>query len=102
MAWDFDFANWIRKKCKKYTDSVALNGVPVNYPKVVDGTWRVYNPVTGGYVDTGESPGKDGLTPHVGDNGNWYIGDTDTGTSVEVDNIEFLSNVDIQEIINNL
>lgn len=24
-------------------------------------------------------PGKDGTTPHVGDNGNWYIGDTDTG-----------------------
>lgn len=27
--------------------------------------------------------GEDGLTPHIGDNGNWYIGDTDTGkTSV--------------------
>lgn len=25
------------------------------------------------------SPGKDGLTPHIGDNGNWYLGDTDTG-----------------------
>lgn len=24
-------------------------------------------------------PGKDGITPHIGDNGNWYIGDTDTG-----------------------
>lgn len=24
-------------------------------------------------------PGKDGTTPHIGDNGNWYIGDTDTG-----------------------
>lgn len=23
--------------------------------------------------------GKDGTTPHIGDNGNWYIGDTDTG-----------------------
>lgn len=23
--------------------------------------------------------GKDGVTPHIGDNGNWYIGDTDTG-----------------------
>ena len=23
--------------------------------------------------------GKDGLTPHIGDNGNWYIGDVDTG-----------------------
>lgn len=23
--------------------------------------------------------GTDGVTPHIGDNGNWYIGDTDTG-----------------------
>lgn len=23
--------------------------------------------------------GTDGLTPHIGDNGNWYLGDTDTG-----------------------
>lgn len=23
--------------------------------------------------------GADGVTPHIGDNGNWYIGDTDTG-----------------------
>lgn len=23
--------------------------------------------------------GKDGVTPHIGDNGNWFIGDTDTG-----------------------
>lgn len=25
--------------------------------------------------------GKDGTTPHIGSNGNWYIGDTDTGVS---------------------
>lgn len=24
-------------------------------------------------------PGDDGITPHIGDNGNWFIGDTDTG-----------------------
>lgn len=24
-------------------------------------------------------PGKDGITPHIGDNGNWFIGETDTG-----------------------
>jgi hypothetical protein len=23
--------------------------------------------------------GEDGITPHIGDNGNWFIGDTDTG-----------------------
>ena len=25
------------------------------------------------------SPGADGITPHIGENGNWYIGSTDTG-----------------------
>ena len=25
--------------------------------------------------------GKDGITPHIGENGNWFIGDEDTGTS---------------------
>ena len=25
------------------------------------------------------SPGADGITPHIGDNGNWYIGSADTG-----------------------
>lgn len=25
------------------------------------------------------TPGANGTTPHIGDNGNWYLGDTDTG-----------------------
>lgn len=25
--------------------------------------------------------GKDGITPHIGENGNWFIGDKDTGVS---------------------
>ena len=25
------------------------------------------------------APGKDGVTPHIGNNGNWYLGDQDTG-----------------------
>lgn len=32
----------------------------------------------GGKGDTGAT-GADGITPHIGDNGNWYLGDTDTG-----------------------
>lgn len=27
--------------------------------------------------------GKDGLTPHIGENGNWWVGDTDTGVSAK-------------------
>jgi hypothetical protein len=38
-----------------------------------------------GSSDTGikalGTPGQDGLTPYIGDNGNWFIGDTDTGVS---------------------
>lgn len=29
----------------------------------------------------GTLKGTDGTTPHIGENGNWYIGDTDTGVS---------------------
>ena len=28
---------------------------------------------------SGEFDGADGITPHIGANGNWYLGDTDTG-----------------------
>lgn len=35
-------------------------------------------PVKGKDYFDGE-PGDDGITPHIGDNGNWFIGDTDTG-----------------------
>ena len=28
-------------------------------------------------------PGEDGLTPYIGGNGNWWIGDTDTGVSAQ-------------------
>lgn len=31
---------------------------------------------------TGE-PGKDGLTPHIGENGNWWIGEEDTGVKAQ-------------------
>ena len=28
--------------------------------------------------ESGEFDGADGITPHIGDNGNWYIGSVDT------------------------
>lgn len=64
-------------------------------PKWGEGDW-LYNPDNGNVglctsrtdnVDgsghasityTGTLKGTDGTTPHIGDNGNWYIGDTDT------------------------
>ena len=32
-----------------------------------------------GQPGTNGKDGVDGITPHIGDNGNWFIGDTDTG-----------------------
>jgi hypothetical protein len=37
----------------------------------------------GGNGSNGGNPSKDGITPHIGENGNWYIGTTDTGVSAE-------------------
>ena len=32
---------------------------------------------------TGGGSGADGITPHIGENGNWFIGETDTGVRAE-------------------
>lgn len=51
---------------------------------------------TGADGQQGE-PGNDGLTPFIGENGNWWIGETDTGTSasgLSGDGIETYDNVD--------
>lgn len=32
---------------------------------------------------TGGSAGADGITPHIGANGNWFLGDTDTGVQAQ-------------------
>ena len=37
--------------------------------------------VAGGVVGQKGEPGKDGLTPFIGNNGNWWIGGLDTGVS---------------------
>lgn len=35
--------------------------------------------VTAEVIHVKGADGADGITPHIGDNGNWYLGDTDTG-----------------------
>lgn len=46
------------------------------FVKTVNGT----PPDENGNVEvSGSGSGKDGITPHIGENGNWWIGDTDTG-----------------------
>lgn len=36
-----------------------------------------------GAPGTPGQPGANGITPHIGTNGNWYIGDTDTGVQAQ-------------------
>lgn len=55
-----------------------------------NGHWMAWDKETGNYVDTGVmatgkqgEAGSNGMTPHIGDNGNWWIGNTDTGTKAQ-------------------
>lgn len=44
------------------------------------GKWELWDTMKNAYVATEYTAiGTDGITPHIGDNGNWYIGSTDTG-----------------------
>lgn len=62
------------------------------YPKIDDSTnhWLVWDASSGQFVDTGISAagpkgdkGDDGVSPHVGQNGHWFVGDVDTGVSAQ-------------------
>ena len=46
------------------------------------GSWfEVYARCENGDQEESGTPGADGITPHIGSNGNWFIGETDTGVS---------------------
>ena len=72
------------KKSKSYTDSVALYGVPINYPTInpTTLTWQFFNPTIPGYVDTPYT--AIGQTPQIGTNNNWWISGFDTGVPINV------------------
>ena len=62
------------------------------YYWTVNGEWLLNSgnkiPVTGEKGDKGDkgdigTAGGDGLTPYIGDNGNWWIGTTDTGVKAQ-------------------
>lgn len=56
-----------------------LDGVTVTVQnKDVQQSAKVKNGKDGKPGKNGD-PGADGITPHIGENGNWHIGDTDTG-----------------------
>lgn len=50
----------------------------VQYSRDGGKTWQNLIAVVDLKGDKGD-PGADGVTPHIGDNGNWYLGTTDTG-----------------------
>lgn len=58
-----------------------LRDIAAHPPIPGDGVWQLWDSDAGAYKDS-ELPlpsGADGITPHIGDNGNWYLGDEDTG-----------------------
>lgn len=66
-----------------------LRDIAAHPPIPGDGVWQLWNSDTGAYEDS-ELPlpsaggtGADGITPHIGDNGNWYLGDKDTGVAAK-------------------
>lgn len=66
------------------TYTVALTDGTTSTFTVYNGNDGAQGPAgaTGARGATGATgaPGADGVTPHIGDNGNWFIGETDTGT----------------------
>ena len=54
-----------------------------NFSQLLDAVKGEINSAIEDAVASGEFKGDDGVTPHIGSNGNWYIGDTDTGISAK-------------------
>jgi len=69
---------------KKYTNSVALNGVPINYPQIDSGNqhWKIFNPVTNTYTDTGVV--ARGVSPRIdGTSKRWLVWSDSTNAYVD-------------------
>ncbi len=64
-------------------DAAALANTAASHaPCIINGYWYIWDSDNAEYVTTGvAATGDDGVTPHIGENGNWYIGDTDTGVA---------------------
>ena len=61
--------------------SQKIYGITVGTP-LPKPDWKQNDPKKGDYIKNKPESlgqGEDGITPHIGDNGNWFIGETDTG-----------------------
>lgn len=85
-AGDLHTSTSARIACRH--SALSGSGLPANpdsdvYAQIME---LLNNNGTGG-GENGKD-GEDGTTPHIGDNGNWWLGDTDTGVSATVDTTE--------------
>ena len=73
MAWNYDFASWIRKKARIYTDSVvSIGGTLTAITRQPDGHLTItYTRTTGSSIvfDAGIIP--DGETPELREDSGW-------------------------------
>lgn len=74
---EIDSGKKMAQSVREDADSGKFNGPPGKSPKIIDGNWYVWDDNAKAYVDTGIYSGGD--APFIGDNGNWYVGQTDTG-----------------------
>ena len=64
--------------------AAADTSAATHAPCIINGIWYVWNESQQQYVSTDiAATGADGVTPHIGVNGNWYIGAIDTGVAAQ-------------------
>ena len=64
--------------------AAAATSAATHAPCIINGIWYVWNESQQQYVSTDiAATGADGVTPHIGVNGNWYIGAIDTGVAAQ-------------------
>ena len=75
-----DYINIVSEALKAALDKV-VDGLNEHQPRInTDGKWELWDATKNAYVATEYTAiGKNGITPTIGANGNWYLGDTDTG-----------------------
>lgn len=94
-----------------FTDSMTSTYADVYYKtSIKDGTGNPTEPPEDVYaqlialIESGMLKGEDGLTPYVGSNNNWWIGDIDTGILARgytpVKGVDYFTTEEVQQIQN--
>ena len=90
----------------------GLLGKDIQSAAINDSGHLILTLTDGTTLNAGVAKGSDGVTPHIGDNGNWYIGSTDTGKpsrgtagapgKTPVKGTDYWTEADKQEIVNSV